>query len=979
MRKIAHRTTMKKDSFPGLSRLLGLTIAFMLLGYMQLAAKGVAEEYVTLNLKSVELRKALMAIEKKTEYRFLFNEALLSNKPKVDIHVVETPVTTVLDQILENTGISYKVLQNKLVVLKGSAESAISDLKDVTVNGRVTNTDGEGVPGVSVSVKGTRIGTTTDAAGNYTITVPDDGVLVFSSVGYETQEVTVGGRTSINVILVQTATTVEEVVVIGYGTAAKRDLTGSIVKISGEEVQDKPNVNPVSSLQGKVAGLSVVNVSTPGASPDIRIRGTVSTGSARPLYVVDGILNDNIDYLNPNDIESIEILKDPSSLAIFGVRGAAGVIAVTTKRAKAGQLVVNLNSSFGVKKLVDKIDMVNAEEFKMLFIEEQQNIGLQPSEMFDFSNWTGNTDWVDEMTQTGTFNNNNLSVSSSTEKNKFYLGLGYINEEGIVKREQLKKILLSFNDELKISKAFKVGVNFNGFRQRLPYSSAQGLLFDARRIWPVTPVYNEANGEYYDLAFQSAQMINPKMVLENNWDKERRFERRLVGSVFGEVSFLKNFSFRSTFYGDMSNLDGRTYRPIINVYNPALDTTFAHSSFRSTRVNQSEERWNKFQQDHILTFKNRFGEHNLNATAGFTTYYSEYRGTFASGAQSITGLPIPNDERFWYVDNGFVDDASRRGSSGQSESAQVSGLIRALYNFRNTYYLNASFRRDASSQISPLNREKNFYSIGAAWEVSRENFMQSQNLFNYLKLKGSWGSLGNYNTFGLAYPYYPELQTGSTAVFGNVIAPAYGLAYEPNRELTWESVDAKEVGLEWGMLNNKLTGEFAYYNKLTKDLLAFIDLGPAGTRLDNIGEILNRGFELSSTWSNNISKDFSYSISGNFTTYHNEVKSLPSGAKLNASEERPNQTEEGFPIGYFYGYVAEGIYQSYADKLASVPMNLGNNYGPGDLKYKDINGDGVVDSDDRTIIGNPTPDFTYGAALNLNYKGFDLGIDVNGV
>ena len=257
--------------------------------------------------------------------------------------------------------------------------------------------------------------------------------------------------------------------------------------------------------------------------------------------------------------------------------------------------------------------------------------------------------------------------------------------------------------------------------------------------------------------------------------------------------------------------------------------------------------------------------------------------------------------------------------------------------------------------------------------------MQSQNLFNYLKLKGSWGSLGNYNTFGLAYPYYPELQTGSTAVFGNVIAPAYGLAYEPNRELTWESVDAKEVGLEFGLLKNRLTGEFAYYNKLTKDLLAFVDLGPAGTRLDNIGEILNRGFELSSTWSNNIGKDFSYSVSGNFTTYHNEVKSLPSGAKLNASEERPNQTEEGFPIGYFYGYVVDGIYQSYADKLASPPMNLGNNYGPGDLRYKDINGDGVVDSEDRTMIGNPTPDFTYGGAITVNYKGFDLGIDVNGV
>ncbi len=771
---------------------------------------------------------------------------------------------------------------------------------------------------------------------------------------------------------------------IGYGTASRRDLTGSIVKIAGKDIADKPNTNPVASLQGRVAGLSIVNSGTPGQEPDIRIRGTtsISPTGTKPLYVVDGIFNDNINYINPNDIESIEILKDPSSLAIFGVRGAAGVIVITTKKAKAGQMVVNFNSSFGSKKLVDKIKMVDADGFKTLFTEEQINIGVPANQMFDFSKYPGNTDWVDAVTQTGTFINNNLSVSSSTEKNKFYMGIGYTAEEGIVKHEKLEKIMLSINNELKVSKAITLGFNFNGMRQKLPYGHANGLLFDARRILPITPVYNDQFGAYYDLAIQSAEINNPAMVLENNWDKELRYENKMVGSVFAEIKFLKNFIFKTTLFADMANLEGKSYRPIDSVYNPTIGATgavFIHNSYRSTSVSQSNQRWNKFQQDHILTFKKNFGDHGLTAMAGFTTNYSDYRGLFGSVNQSLTGLSIPNDRRFWYVENGFGDPATRVASSGQWEKTTVSGLFRALYNYQNKYFLNASFRKDAASQISPLNRNKDFYAVGAAWDITKENFMSSQNFFNFLKLKASWGILGSQNTFGYNYPFHPALNAGTTAVFGSVVAPSYSLAYEPNRNLTWETVNAKEVGVEFNILKNRMYGELTYYNKLTKDLMTIVDLGPAGRRLDNFGEILNKGIEIAATWNDKITKDLSYSISANFTTYNNLVKELPAGAKQRISGETPSLTEQGFPIGYFYGYVVEGIYQSYADKLASPVMNLGNVYGPGDLKYKDINGDGVIDPKDRTRIGNPTPDFTYGGNISLNYKGFDLGVDFQGV
>lgn len=858
--------------------------------------------------------------------------------------------------------------------------ASLQVMAQTRVTGRVTDEGQRPLTGVSVIVKGTNNGTTTDADGNFAISVPGaNSTLVFSYVGYGTIEQQVGANTTINISLAPSSTTgnLNEVVVIGYGTAAKRDLTGSITKVSGKEVQDRPNTNPVASLQGKVAGLSVVNSGTPGQEPDIRIRGTVSIGAVKPLYVVDGIFQDNIDFINPNDIESIEILKDPSSLAIFGIRGATGVIAITTKRAKAGQLLINFNTNFGAKKMVDKIKMVDAAGFKTLFQEEEINIGVPVQERFDFSKWNGNTDWVDALTRTGLFTNNNLSITGSTDRNRFYMSGGYTKEQGIVRRQELEKLTLSINDEFKVSNALKLGFNLNGMRQDLPFSQAEGLLFDARRVLPITPAFNEANGVYTELAIQAAQIGNPLMNLESKWNKEKRIEYRLVGNIYADVTFLRNFNFRSTFYADRSNLDEQRYNPILYTYNPAQDAVYVDRNNRTTSVSQNSQQWRKYQMDHILTYKNRFGNHNITATGGFTTFYSDYRGLFASVSQNASGDPIPNDPRFWYIDNGFGDQSTRRSSSGQWEKTTVSGLFRALYNFQNKYYLNASFRRDAASQISPQNRAKNFYSVGAAWEMTREDFMAKQNFFNFLKVKASWGVLGGQNTYGFDYPFYPALQSGNTAVFGNILAPAYSQAYNPRADLTWETNIATEAGFEARAFNNRLSFEMAYYHKKTEDVMTLINDGTGRLRLDNVGEVLNNGFEFMSSWTQRMNRDLTFTISGNLTTFNNKVLAL-GGDRIAASEERPNQTEAGYPIGYFYGYVVEGIYQSYADKLKSPPV-IGYSYGPGDLKYKDVDGNGVIDAKDRTMIGNPTPDFSYGITFNTAYKGFELNIDMNGV
>lgn len=853
------------------------------------------------------------------------------------------------------------------------------------VSGRVTGETAQPLANVSVIVRGSTTGTVTDEQGNFSLTVPSDrSILVFSYVGYGAKEIPVGTSSTINIALTAaTSNSLSEVVVIGYGTASKRDLTGSITKIAGKEVADRPNTNPVASLQGKVAGLSVTPYGTPGKEPDIRIRGTISIGSVKPLYVVDGIFQDNINYINPNDIESIEVLKDPSSLAIFGVRGASGVIAITTKRARAGQVMVNFSSNFGTKKLVDKISVLTSgADFQMLFEEEKKNIGATTP--FDYSKWTSNTDWIDAVTQTGQFSSNNISLNAATEKNRFQIGAGYVSDEGIIRHERLQKVLFSFADEFRPNKVFKVGVNFNASRQNNPMDNSWALA-DARRIAPIVSsgtmqheidtIKNITANLYSTLPSIQNTLANPLLNLENTYDKFIGRENRMVGSIFGEVSFLRNFNFRAQVYGDMSNVSTTNYAPIFYSYDPAATGYPVYKVNRTTRVNTEEARYNKYQQDYILSFKKDFGDHGFNGTAGWTTYYFGQNNLSGSVSQSLTGDPIPDDRRFWYINNGFGDATTQRSNSYQRESATTSALVRGLYNFKGKYLLNASFRRDGSSLIyNPDTRFQNFWAVGAAWELSKEAFMENVSFFNYLKLKGSIGVLGNQNTYGIDYPYFPGIVSGASAVFGSTIYPSYTNVYTPDPNLKWETVHAKEIGVEFNALQNRMHSEINYYDKTTKDLLSFLQNGPNRT-LGNFGQINNKGLEFLTSWTQKVTKDVNFSVSANLTTYKNKVEKF--GTFLPASEQTPNQTEVGFPIGYFYGYVVEGVYQTYAEKLKS-PTVVGYEYGPGDLKYKDINGDGLIDTKDRTMIGNPTPDFTYGGSVNVGFMGFDLGVDVNG-
>ena len=843
----------------------------------------------------------------------------------------------------------------------------------ITVSGIVTDKNGETVIGASVRVKGNEnLGTITDYDGKYQITgVDSNASLIFSYIGMKEQNVPINGRASVNVIMEENSQLIDEVVVVGYGSAKKRDLTGSIVTVKADEIASKPSTNPLASIQGKVAGVQIVNTGRAGQDPEIRMRGTNSINGYTPLYVVDGLFTDNINYLNPADIESMEILKDPSSLAIFGVRGANGVIIISTKRAKEGKTTVNINSSVGWKSIYDRVGLTNAEQFKMLYNEQ---LVYQGGEPYDYTLWNADTDWQDEIFQTGFLTNNNVSISGATDKSKFYLSLGYVMEEGSIKTEKLNKFTVNLNSEYNVTNFLRFGFQLNGVRSKYP--DAKGVS-GALKAAPIAPTHEANTGLIHTLPdFQRAQVWNPLIETELRGDHNKSENYKVAGNVYGEIDILKNLTFKATFSMNYSSNQSRSYSPFVYVYNPDVEGGKELLTERES-VSQSKSNSLAAQSDYVLTYVGHFGGHGLTLTAGLTTNYNE--SSSLSGGRSQLygyGIPIGEDPRRWWLS--IIDDTSTAtNGASQSDRFTMSYLFRALYNYRNRYLFNASFRRDGSSAFYKTgNTWDNFYSFGAGWVMSEEKFMKNQNVINFLKLKGSWGILGSQNT-GSSYPAYPVIVSTGSAVFGDNIIAGKGPNKLVSPTLGWERNYAWEVGFDMHLFNDRLQLSPVYYHKVTKDMLTSVP-GIAGTLpgLQNIGEIRNKGLELTASWSDNIGDDWRYSVSGNLSTIDNKVLSLIN--KDYSIISGPSRVSEGYPIGYFYGYKVAGVYQNEND-IRFSPINTVASVTPGDLKFEDVDGDGKITDKDRTMIGNPTPDFTYGFNVGLGWKNFDLSVDMMGV
>lgn len=953
-----------------------LTMLLLTIACLHVSANTFSQDKINLRMKTAELKKVLFAIEKNSSYRFLFDEEVLKGKQPVTIEVKDASINDVLSQIFNNTGISYRILNTNLVVLKEVANASEINVKEVAVSGKVSSASGEALNGVTVNVKGSTIGTSTNINGNYSLTVPDDAVLVFSSIGFIPVEEAVAGRTTINITLQVSTQVLDQVVVVGYGTQRKRDLTGSVTSVKGEELARMPATNPVSSLQGKVAGLTIVNTGRAGEAPTVRIRGVNSTSNTNPLYVVDGIFQTNIDYLNPADIESIEVLRDPSSIAIFGLQGGNGVIIVTTKRAPKGQTRVSFQSLVGMQKVINKIDVTDAAGFKKLYDAQLANINAAA---FDYSLYTGNTDWQDVIFRDAILNNNTISISNTNDKTTTLVSLGYNTQEGVLKNDKFQKYMVRFNQELRINNRIKVGGDITGFHfvRNNPGADLNNALWAA----PIIPI-QAGEGLYYSTpSFQRAQVSNPQARLDLADGNAVIKGYRVIGSVFGEIKLLQHLTFRSSFYTDLGFNNSRSYSPLpfrfINIGNAITPTDTTRDNTARTSVTQSQAEFRKFQQDHILTYTRTFNSvHQLTALAGFTTLFQG--NSDVTGTRRDTSLNIPDDPSFWYLNIANANNPTTNGGGG-GEEAYMSFLARANYAYQNKYLLNLSLRRDGSSKFSPANRWGTFGSVGVGWVISSENFFNTVKPISFLKLRAAWGTVGS----GLGLPpnlFLPGLNTAGAGVFGDNVYGSVTPAYVPDPNLHWEVVRGIDIGIDARALRNRLSAEITYYDRTTKDILTRLTLlGTAGSYefLTNLGTISNKGIEVSLGWSDKIGSDFTYGVAGNFSYNKNRVESIGDNFNFEIlGNGGVNKTVTNESIGYFFGYRQIGIYQTVAglDKTPGFANSL-----PGDIAYEDVNKDGVLDTKDRTYLGTPFPVYNFGASISLGYKGFDFILEGQGV
>ena len=950
--------------------IMKLTVAFVLLFTLNIQASTFGQIKVSVKAKKQALTEVLQTIEKTTPYRFLYNNDLANINKPVSINVTDISIAETMQLLLFGKNLDYQLMQNNLIVIK------LTPNKEIDVTGKVLDAKGVPIAGASIQVKGATIGTTTTNDGSFLLRVPNaDITLIVSYVGYKEIEIPLNGRTDISITLVAAETDLEQVVVIGYGTQKRKELTGTISTIKGADLEKMPNSNPIASLQGKVAGLTVSTSGRAGSSPVVRIRGVNSTNSASPVYVVNGVLHDNIDFLNPSDIESIDILKDPSAIAIYGMRGANGVIAVTLKQAARGKTAISFQTIWGQQKITNNIALTDAATFKKLYQQQELNQNIPVASRFDFTNYTGNTNWQDLIFRNAFSSASNLSISNSGEKSKTLLNIGYTNQEGVLKNDNYKRYLVRLNQEININKNIKVGGDITGYFYKFnpPAASITNALWAA----PIVGVQNN-EGFYFSMpSFQRAQVGNPIAALNRADNSGVDNGYRLIGNLFAEIKLLKHFTWRSAFYGDYGFTTERSYSRLpfsyFDVGEGNTPGTYRYDSLSKTSVSQAQSQSTRYQQDHTLTFDKNLGDgHRLNVLAGVTTINGF--GSNINGSRRDTLVNIPDNPDLWYLSITNPNNPTFNGGGGY-ENASIGTFLRAAYSYKGKYFLSAAVRRDGSSKFSPENRWGTFGSIGASWIVSEEAFFRNIKPIDFFKLRVGWGTTGNANGFADNL-YRPGISNSISAIFGDNVYPAIQASYLVDSNLHWEVVKGLDIGMDLKALQNKLNFEATFYNRTTSDILTSVTIpNDSRTKFTNLGEITNKGIELNAGWNDKIG-NLGYHFGANYSYNKNVVNSIGDNFNFQiVGNGGVNLTRTGSSIGYFYGYKQVGVYQTTADleKMPAFSTSL-----PGDIAYADIDGDGTITAADRTYLGTPMPPHSYGASLGFDYKGFDISIEGQG-
>ena len=848
----------------------------------------------------------------------------------------------------------------------------------MSISGIITDESGDPLPSATVILKGTSQGVSADINGNYTINgIPEDGVLVFSFFGMASQELAVAGRTNLNVVLVPDNLSIEETVVIGYGSAKAKDLTAPINVVKNEKIMAVPSSSPMTALQGKVPGVNVINSGTPGSGPIVQIRGIGSFSNSTPLFIVDGMFYDDINFLNNSDVQEVTVLKDASAAAIYGVRAANGVIIITTKKGSFNQKPkVTYEGYAGVQIASNVLKLCNAEQYATMLLEGnydsyqatiKKSIDLYGGSYAssDFHNWTfgADNDWYSELLRPAGMTNHSLSVSGGSEKATYSVGASYLYQDGILNvNNNYKRFNLRGSVDFEATRWLKLGFNghFSNSVQQTPNNSAWQTAFNCPPIVAKTDESNEATfpNKYGspDVIGYTSNFYNPLATAEYHDSKNLAFQA--LGNFYGEISFIpKKLVFRSSYSYSFNTVQGRSFTP-----------TYYVSSWQqnaNTSLTKNVSLFYNYIFDNTLTYNESFGKSRLSAMAGFSAREEQYRLLSGKTANVQGGA-----EEYLYLKNG--DSSGATVEDNGSCYRGLSAFARVSYNYADKYILTATFRADGSSKYQE--HWGYFPSVGAAWVISQEPFMAGIKGLDYAKLRVSWGKLGNDHV--AASDGFSSITTGKTTsgVYGNNIIDGY-----QNDSyfswLRWEVVNEFNAGINLILLQNRLSIDVDYYRRITENavispLLPFSTKTLAG----NYGRILNTGVDILASWEDRIGKDFRYGISANISTLKNRVIDL-SGATIIKGGKTVNIPGE--QMNSYYGFKMVGVYQT-EEECANDPIAVANGLVPGDLKYADLNGDDVLDGNDRTCLGSYIPNLIYGLDLTLGYKGWDFSMTTYG-
>ena len=848
------------------------------------------------------------------------------------------------------------------------------------VTGTVLDEKGAGIPGVTVVVKGTTVGASTDESGRFALTIPDgtsSPTLIFSSIGYSSQEVAVGSQSSFTIRLAINAQQLEEAIVVGYGSQEKRTVTNAVTTVKGEELSKLTVGDVGSALQGKAAGVTVIGAgSEPGTSPQILIRGISTINGNSPLYVVDGLPVTDINYLNPKDIATLTVLKDAASAAIYGSRAANGVVLITTKAGVKGQSRITVDATYGVSNPTNIPNMASASEYARIMNLAAANSG-NPAVYPNPDQYTQTTNWWDQIKQRGITQNYSLGLSGGSDKVVYSTGLSYYKERGLVRGSDFDRLAFRVKSEYQAATHLKVGQDLNISMTNRKYLNSGSLFRDAFNDDPITTArVAGTSGNPYDYYGASPTDIgNPLAVVERNDDKRNQYF--LVGTLYANYEFLPGL-IAETRFGTNTNFYER------NAFSPfyTIDANERNQVNQVTREHNLYLYWNN---TNTLTYTKTLGDHNFTALAAATFEKFKLNNEVASGQAIPSNAPSLRQ----------LDAATANyNANGNTYTNTIASLIgRVTYDYKGRYLLSASMRRDGASVFPTNNRWGTFPSLSVGWLLSDEGFMQSFETLNFMKVRASWGRVGNQNissfngagfngltnaaytgTYAKTYYVTGDERTAQVAVIQSNV---------PNPDVKWETVEDYDLGTDLGFFQNKLTMTFDVFRRNTTDMLMFQAIpGHAGygynSPVTNIGSMKTNGLDFTVGYAKS-DGDFTYGLSVNATRAISKINKLANGQALYSGNTpifgRPSKTEEGGYVGAFYGYQTEGIFQTQADvnnyKTADGKV-IQPNAVPGDFRFADLNGDGVINADDQKFIGNPTPDLTFGVNLTAGYRGFDL-------